>query len=206
MLPYTADVLAALAAQLNAALWPLHLGLLLLTALAVLHAWRPAAGGDRAIGTLLAIGWGWVAWIWFWRGMAPLDFLAPVYAGLFGAQAVLLLPFALAGRLAFRLHEATFPAVGLGLLALAAVGLPLFGFLSGRSLLQLEVMWLAPTPTALATLGLLFLVRQPPRILLAVPCAWALIGGAIAWTLGMPAALLGSVALLAGAGLAVLRR
>ncbi len=206
MLPYTAEILAALAAQLNGALWPLHLGLLLLTALAVLHAWRPVSGGDRAIGILLACGWGWVAWIWFWRGMAPLDFLAPIYAGLFVLQAVLLLAFALAGRLAFRLHEAAFPMLGLGLLALAAVGLPLFGFLTGRSLSQLEVIWLAPTPSAVATLGLLFLVHQPPRILFAVPCAWALIGGALAWTLGMPAPLLGSVALLAGGGLAVLRR
>jgi hypothetical protein len=199
VLPYTAEVLANLTGQLNAAHWPLHLLLWLLTCLALAQALRPAAGANRLPALLLAAGWGWVAWVWFWRTLAPLDFMAPVYAGLFALQALLLLGYALGGRATLNFGRAPGRWLGLALLLLGAVALPLVDMLAGHAPLESGLLWMAPTPSAVATLGLLLLIPRPPLGLAVLPLLWGLAAGAIGWVLGMPAALLGAAAAVLGA-------
>ena len=57
MLPYTAEVYFTLFEQYNRAIWPAPLIAVALAWVAVVLAFRPAPGGDRLIGAILAAAW-----------------------------------------------------------------------------------------------------------------------------------------------------
>jgi len=202
VLPYSAEALASLFAQYGQAVRPMQaaglmLGLALLGAALSGRAW---AGRAAAVG--LALAWGWVAIAWFLGRMAGLDFMAPVYAGVFLLQAALLLWSAFAGRLAYA------PAGRLGLgVALAALLLPpAWALAAGGGLAAAPVFLVAPGPTVVVTLGLLAAARPPPLYLGLVPLLWAGVAGFQGWVLGMTHALLLAAAIVAALALALWQR
>ena len=93
---------------------------------------------------------------------------------------------------------------GLSLLVWALLGHPLLPLLAGRPWLQAEVVVLAADPTAIATLGLLLLLRgasAPMRALWLLPLAWCALSAATLWTMGSAQGWVPAAALLL-AGLA----
>ncbi|HIC80602.1 MAG TPA: hypothetical protein EYH07_18285, partial [Kiloniellaceae bacterium] len=90
MLAFDAEVLAALFAQINRALWPWQIVFLA----AALAAFGLAASGHRqagrAIGAILAAGWLTCGLIFHLHYFAQLSFTAPAFGALFLAQAALL--------------------------------------------------------------------------------------------------------------------
>jgi len=193
MLPYSAEVLTAVLAQMNRALWPAPLlvpaGLLLLLALATSGQRGSAAG--RAVLLALAAAWLWLALGYQMQTMAALDFLAPVHAAVYAAGA-LLLGFAASLRQppALRFQGGAGAWTGLGLVFLGLAGLPLLAWIAGRELAALPVAGLAPGPTAVTTLGVLLLARWTRGRLLAlaaVPLLWTLFAGYVGLALGLAA-------------------
>jgi hypothetical protein len=205
-LPYTAEILYALFGQLNRGLWPLQAAGYLLTLLAVAQAARPVPGGDRTVGLLLAAGWAWVAWQFFYLSFAQLNFMAPLYAAGFAVQAVLLAGYGALGALRLRLRRDGWSLAGLLLVGLALAGLPLLEALLGHGWPETPLVWIAPGPSVVATLGLLALCPRPPLVPALVPVLWGLVAGTSAWVLDMPGGLATAAAILAGAAVAVARR
>lgn len=148
----------------------------------------PRAGWIGAL--LLALLWGWTAWAWFDRALAPLFFAAGFFAALFGLQALLLAEEGLLrGRLLLRFAGGMRGWGGVLLALYGLAGHALLHLAAGGAWPDLPLLGLAPGPLALFTLGLLLLVPPPARIwpLAIVPLLWCLLAGIQAWGIGMPA-------------------
>jgi hypothetical protein len=201
--------------SLNREAWALPLALAI-GALAV--SWRSvretgAIGSVRAVVGLLAIGWLWVAWAFFWQRFAPISTAAPTFAGLFVAQGLGMMGLAFAPGLRWVSGQGVRRLAGLLLAAWAVVVHPALALAFGRPGMQAEWLALAPDPTALATLALLLLLdasrhrftRVWQRVLWVLPLLWCAITSLTLWTLGEMQG--GAVAVLAAlAWLAAARR
>jgi hypothetical protein len=176
--------------SLNLAFWPLQAGVAL-AALAWLgwvgrDAGGPGRAAARAALAALALGWAITAWAFLWQRLAPIHWLAGYIAPLFLLQAAAMLTLALHGAVqghADRLRR----AVGLSLLVWALLLHPLLAGLAGRPWMQAEFIALASDPTAIATLGLLLMLRSPHwplRALWALPVAWCVLSAVTLWTMG----------------------
>lgn len=201
MFPYDAEVLALTYAQYNTAIWPAQPAALLLALAALgLAAW-PRRGSDRLVGAILVAFWLWCGLVFFLRHMAPLDFMAPVYGGVFVVQAALLAWALVWRRGAFRFRPEATSAAALAIAAAALFGLPALSVLGEAGWGGAQIVGLAPGPTALFTLALLLPAEgRRRRLLMVVPLAWCALAGALAWALAVPEAwplpLLGAVALI----------
>jgi hypothetical protein len=148
---------------------------------------------------LVAFGvcWVWIAWAFHWHSYALLNWAGAYFAAAFALQGVLLI----VSGVDLGLRRGDQPAAqawdslawsGYALMAFAVIGMPLLGYLvglwfGGRVWFGLELFGSAPDPTAVATLGLMALVR--PRfasILLILPTLWCLTSAATLAVLGDP--------------------
>jgi hypothetical protein len=203
ILPYTDTVWIDLVARYSAGLWPLHLAVLAAIAVPAILAWRGRCErlAEIALGGLLAAGWAWVAWGFFWATLADIDFAAPLYAAGFAVQAGLLVLAAGLGRLA-PATGAILPLLGY---ATAIAGLPLVALLSGQPLAAAPVAGLLPGPTAAATLAVAAMARRPAPWLGIVPVAWGFVTSYHGLALGLATAWATGALCLAGAVLLVWR-
>jgi len=176
--------------SLNLAFWPLHAGIAL--AGVAWLGWVGRAGGvpgraaARAALAALALGWALTAWAFLWHRLAPIHWLAAYIAPLFLLQAGGLLALALHGAVQGHSDQLR-RAAGLALLLWSLLLHPLLAGLAGRPWMQAEFVGLAADPTAIATLGLLLLLRGPRgplRALWALPSAWCALSAATLWTMG----------------------
>jgi hypothetical protein len=187
MLPFDADALFAAFARQNRALWPAPAVASVLALGTVALAVRSRPWSAKLIGVALAVGWLWVAIGWHFLVFAGLNFMAPLYAAAFLAEAVLLGWATWRGRLAFRFRHGPRGWVGLALAMVAAAGYPWLDRFTGQDWVAVRVAGLAPCPIALVTVGLLLLSDgRKPLPLLLIPVSWTLVAGATGWSLGIP--------------------
>jgi hypothetical protein len=189
MLPYTADILFSVHDRFLTE-WGWLSALIGLAALA--GAGLAQIGrdpGGRVLGAAIAAGWAWVGAGFFLGPMAALDFSAPIYGGVFLAQAaVLLWAGPVCGQLGLKLDRRPRALAGAALLAVAVIVLPLTDGLVRAEWFGLRPVFAAPGTTALATLALLLTVRRtPPLVPALLPFLWCMAAAAIGWTLAIPA-------------------
>ena len=185
--------------------WPIHL-VVFGSIVAVVVLWRrEVEWRDRAIASVLAAWWLWVAIAFHLQHYATINWAGRYFAALFSIQALLLVWFGvLRPRLRFRLSRERTSQMAVGLLAIALVFEPIAGRIAGRTWGQVEMFGLTPDPTAITTLALLALsTARPHRALIVIPAVWCAIGAATLWALGSPEAWLVMVAGLAGLILAL---
>jgi hypothetical protein len=198
--------------SLNLAFWPLHAGIAL-AGLAWLG-WVARDGGTpgrraaRSALVALALGWALTAWAFLWHRLAPIHWLAGYIAPLFALQAAALLALALHGAVQGHHghHGRRRRVAALALLLWALLLHPLLAGLSGRPWTQAEFVGLAADPTAIATLGLLLLLRGPlgpMRALWVLPLAWCMLSAVTLWTMGSAQGWVPFVALLLAGGVAM---
>ena len=170
--------------RINGELWPAPLLALALGAALLVLAWRGRA--PRAALLLLVPAWLMVAVAFHWQRYAPINFLAPWYAWASLLQGALLLAAA-TGRVKWLRADADRSPDRLGVVPLAFAVLlqPLIGPLLGRPWQGVELVGLAPDPTALATLGLALTFRAR-WALLVIPVLLALASGATLWAMDAP--------------------
>jgi hypothetical protein len=170
----------------NAALWPAHVPVLALGAIALLLlARRPAAAG-KVVPAILAAVWLWLAWAFFWRSYATINWAAAYAAPAAALQGLLLLWLgALRGSIRFGAADGTLRMAALAIFAGSALLYPLLAPAAGRSWRSAELFGIAPDPTALGTLAALALSSGPARWAASIlPALWCAISGATLWAIG----------------------
>ena len=163
----------------NQALWPAQILTLALGSLVLaLLARRPAAAG-RVAPAILAAVWLWLAWAFFWRSYATINWAAAYAAPAAALQGLILLWLGtLRGSLRFDAAAGMARAGALVLLAGAVRLYPLLAPSIGRAWQSAELFGIAPDPTALATLAALALASGPARWAAAIlPALWCAISG-----------------------------
>jgi len=173
----------------NRAVWPWQLAVLAVAAALPWLALRGGLSAGRLIAATLAGLWLVCAWSFHLGYYASINLAAPLFAGCFGLQALLLVWVgAVRGRVVANRQTPVRKAVGLGLLLFALVGYPLLAPLAGQPLTQAQVFAIAPDPTVAATLGVLLIVVRPPWPLFVLPVLWAAVSGATLWAMDSPQA------------------
>ena len=186
MLPYDAEALFALYSGYLQDSWLFALPLLILTLSMLVWILRGGSAVGRIVAGVLALGWLWVGLVFHGFYFVDLNFAAPLYAGLFVLQGLLLLwQSAARGRLAFVYRKDIVGWVGGFLLLYALIGYPLFDYLNGHAE-GVRLAGLAAGPTALLTIGLLLHTIAPtPLHLFVIPVIWTLVAGFSGWVLGL---------------------
>ncbi len=188
MLSYTAEVFYAFLEEYNLAIWPAQIVALGLAFVGYfLCVMRSPFSGWTLTG-ILVLFWTWNAVIFFWFQFGEIDFSAPIYAGFFALQAVLLIFAGFRRRgLAFTLARGPRGAIGHALILFAIAGYPLTMTALDHPWAAVETVGTAPAPTVIFTLGLFLLTDpRPPWYLIVIPLAAAAVLGANAWFLEMP--------------------
>ena len=182
----------------HAAVWPAQLLAGAALVLVGVLMWR--GQGLRWVVLMLAAGWLFVAWSWFWLRYATINWAAGGAAMAFALEALALLVLGLSGRLGFAGPGRRRAALGLFAAAclLPVVAAPL----AGRSWRQADLALVLPDSTALATLAVLAGCTGWWRWLLApVPLLWCVVAGLTLLAMDAPDAwLVPGLALLLLAG------
>jgi hypothetical protein len=176
----------SLVARYNGAWWPAQ-GLAVAVGIAVLVLVRGRQPFARtAVLPLLAAGWAWVGWAFYWQHYSEIFLAAPHVAAACAGQSLLLFIAALLPAAGAKEPPPSVRGAGVVLVG-AALLYPLLAGLAGRGWGAAEVIGFMPDPTALATFGALLGLRDLPtwqRIVLAVlPSLLLLLGGATRWLL-----------------------
>lgn len=208
MLPFTIETYFSTIAQYNRAVWPATLlGVALALAVLFLVGRTPGARA-RWIGMILMVGWLWAGVGFHLFQFSQINFAAPVYAGFFVMQAVLIGWLCVVrNALVFRFAASLSGAVAVLLVILALLIWPLIGLRAGEDFLAAPVFAADPTATVLLTLALWLLARGPGLLCLSVvPVLWTFVDGMTFLALGAPVGLVFPVLGLVVVTLLVLKR
>lgn len=140
----------------------------------------------RATVVLSATAWFFVSWAFFWESYATINWAAVYVLPIFALEGILLLCLSARQRLWTLKPQTISGTVGTALLLYGLVFYPLQGLAAGRPAAALQLFGLAPDPTALATLGLLFMVGSGwlAQICLIAPIVWCLLSATTLYALG----------------------
>jgi hypothetical protein len=184
----------------NRAIWPAHVFALAAGVLSVLALRLGTRQSSRGIFLFLVLAWGWIAWGFHLNRYASINWAA-VYAFIaFAVQALILGIAALPGSLVLSWPRLLVSWLGLGIYLFALIVYPLIAVFSGRGWYEAELFALMPDPTALGTLGLLFLGNRLGLLLMPIPLLWSVLAALMLYGLGAPEAW----AMAVGAGLALI--
>jgi len=161
----------------NQAIWPLHI-LAIIFALLILYAlWKKPVWAGRLVALLLVVSWLWVAVAFLYQRFYQIHVMADWYAFSFVLQAGLITWYGvIRNRFTLLVSNQLRIKLTLVLLFIAFIFYPFIAFIIGRSWMQFEMFALAPDPTVLATLAILFFYKVP-IVLYAIPLIWMLLSG-----------------------------
>lgn len=159
----------------NQAIWPLHVVAVLFSLVTLYILWKKPVWAVRIITGLLVVSWLWVAWAFLYQRFYQIHVVANWYALGFVLQAGLLTWYGVLKNCLDRGISSQFrERLATALLALVLIGYPFIAVISGRSWMQFEMFSLAPDPSVLATLAILFFYKSP-TVLYAIPIIWVFI-------------------------------
>ncbi len=161
----------------NLAIWPLQLLAIFFAFLMFVMLWKKPVWAGRLIAGILVVSWVWVAWAFLHERFYQVHVVANWYAFGFLLQAVLLTWYGVIKNQFILLEEnKSRISIGLKLLFIFLILYPFITVLTGRSWLQFEMFALAPDPTVLVTLVILWISKVTP-VFYIIPIAWLLISG-----------------------------
>lgn len=172
----------------NTAIWPLQIVTFALGLIVVVALWRMWPIVGRLVPAILAVLWAVNGVGYHALFFATINPFALLFAMFFIAQAILFALSALPPKgLRFEIGREWRTAWGAVFVIYALAIYPLIGIWAGHGLMKGPIFGVAPCPTTIFTLGLLFMARGSWVAWLAIiPFLWSLIGLAAAWQLGIP--------------------
>lgn len=188
MLPFTAEQFLAVFVSYNKAIWPAQVPAYVAGGLAFALALRRHERSDRMIAGILAVMWAWSGIAYHLTFFTAINGMAYGFGALFVVQAAILAHTGVyRGRVMFGFDAGPGAWIGVALVFYAAILYPLLGLAMGHSYLELPMFGVTPCPVTIFTFGMLLLTRQPvPRLVLAIPTLWSLVGGSAAILLRVP--------------------
>ncbi len=180
MMLFSSETFVRMITLHNNNLWPLHIVSIVVTLgllWAVLRSRYVTAMWPRLAYAALAVAWIWVGYAFHLESYAPINWGAKVFAWAFMAQGALLLITALAVDADKLFAASGWPtALGRFLFVFGAIVWPVASMAAANDWEAAHLLGLLPDPTALATLGILFLAKGPGKYLLGlIPIAWCAI-------------------------------
>jgi hypothetical protein len=159
----------------NQAVWPLQPVLWAIGVAVVALALKDVPWRGRTILVLLAVLWGWMAVAYQWKFVAQVSPLGKVFAGLFLAQAVLLLWFALRpATVHFRPQGDLLGIAGSFMVACALMIHPVLAIRAGHGYPAFPTFGV-PSPTIIFTIGVMLWAKpRPHEIFIVIPTLWTL--------------------------------
>lgn len=196
---FSPDIYYRLFALYNAEMWPLQLSAVALGVALLVSGRRGVPWAERFAAAILAGAWAWVAWGFHYTQYATINWAASWFALAFAVQAGLILwSGVVRGRLGLSAGNDWRSRAGMAIVLFSLLVYPLISAFAGRSFAQAEVFGVTPDPTVFATLGLILMARKRNWLLLPIPLAWCVVGGATLWAMSAAhAALLPLVGLVA---------
>ncbi len=200
-IPMEKDVYFRLFERLHEAMLPYQLIPLILSLFIVFRIWQRK---NRFVLTFLGLVVTWVGFIFFFKYLQEVSWVAPYFGWMFIAQGVLMVLtdiVFLKHRVNVQ-HQEKFSTVGVSLVLFSLIVFPVVVGVGERSWQGTEVYGATPDVTMLFTLSILLLYYRVPIILMLIPVAWCLVSGAIwfalEWYVGVVVAVLGMFCLLVG--------
>lgn len=198
-LPFTRDAFLDVFAAYNERLWPVAVGLWLLTVYAFVGLIRASHRRTAFIPVLLAIHWAWAGLAYHAAFFSRINPAAWVFSALFVIEAMVLTWEGVVCRgLSFSRGHSPRHLMAFGLI-LYALLYPLIAAAGGHAYPRVPTFGV-PCPTTILTVGFLLAADLPyPHAATVIPVLWAFIGGSAAFLLGVRADLM-----LIAAGVALL--
>jgi hypothetical protein len=184
--PFTLEQFFEVFSRYNEGVMPLQLGLFLLALTAFAEMVVRRRRSDRVVSAILAGLWAWMGIVYHLVYFTPANPAAALFGVMFlGGATAFAWAGVVHGRLKFNGENRMRRIAGHALITYSLVVYPLLSLLLGREYPALPTFGL-PCPTTIFTIGMLaFVSGRFPRYVLAVPVAWAFIGGQGAFLLGM---------------------
>jgi hypothetical protein len=185
-LPFTPDQFLAVFERYNNAVWPVQIVLNLLALAAIVLAIRRKAYSSKTITGILAFLWCWIGIAYHLAFFADINPAAKVFGALNFLQGLLFLYFGIVRpKLSFGSPRTLIGAVGALCLLYALLVYPLLGYAFGHIFPRTPTFGL-PCPTTIFTFGMLLWTDAPvPKLALAIPFLWSLVGFSAAVSLGI---------------------
>jgi len=189
MLPFTREAFLAVFAAYNDAVWPAQIAAYLLAIAAVGLILRPSSGGGRSIAAILALMWAWTGLAYHVAFFAAINRPAFAFGALFVVQAALLVWYGVVNdRLRFGFDGSPAAWIGAAFVLYATLVYPLLSMATGHVWPALPMFGITPCPVTIFTFGMLLMTTaRVPRVVLAIPFLWSLIGGSAAVLLSVQA-------------------
>ncbi len=163
-MPFTTDEFFAVFVQYNMDIWPLQIGTYVLGLIVVaLLFWRNRASGIL-VSTILGFFWLINGAGYHWSHFSAINPTAYAFGAVFVAQAALLGTSPLIfGGIQFSAEKDARTVTGLLLVAFAMAVYPVWGSIAGHSYPAAPVFGVAPCPTNIFTIGILFCLHPGVR-------------------------------------------
>jgi Family of unknown function (DUF6064) len=186
--PFTIEEFLGVFAAYNAAIWPLQIIAYAVGLIAVASLWQSWLRANLIVPAVLALLWACNGIGYHLMYFSTINPLAKGFAVFFIAQAILFAFVAMsAKKLEFVLALNVRSAAGIALIVYALLIYPILGIIAGHGLMAGPMFGVAPCPTTIFTIGMLFLVRGKWVLWLSIiPILWSLVGLAAALQLGIP--------------------
>ena len=186
-LPFSIEQFFGVFRAYNERVWPSQYILVALALFAVALAAFPRRNSGRGISAVLGLLWVWIGAVYQLLFFTAINPLAYAFSALSVAGgAVFFWQGVVHRRLEFRMARTMRARLGLALIVFALIIYPTWSVLAGHAFPELPTFGL-PCPVTLFTIGMLGLAVQPyPRMVLAAPSLWCLVGGQGAFLLDLP--------------------
>ena len=187
MLPFTLDQFISVFEAYNNAIWPAQIIAYVLGLAVVALLFRPSHSASWLMTGALALAWAWTGVAYHWLNFAAINRAAYLFGALFVLQAaVLIYCGVIRNRLRFGFKRGPAAIVGAAFVIYAIFLYPLIGVWTGHTYPAIPMFGVTPCPVTIFTFGMLLLTTAPvPRIVLAIPFLWSLVGGSAAFLLGV---------------------
>ena len=184
--PFTTEQFFAIFADYNVAVWPLQIVGYCFAAVAIIALWSRLRLATEVILSVIALMWALTGIGYHFVFFAAINPAANAFAALFLLQAILFAAtITIPNDLRFEVGFNFRTAVGLSFIVYALLIYELLGYWAGHGLMAGPLFGVAPCPTTIFTIGMLFLARgRLVAWLSIIPILWSLIGLAAALQFG----------------------
>jgi hypothetical protein len=185
--PFGAEEFFKVFTDYNYSIWPTQILLWALAFIAAMLINLGRKNSSRIAAWIIALFWAWSAAAYHFAHFSSINRAAWLFGAIFMVEVLLLIYYGgIKGRLRFSLQEGVRGVVGLLLILYALLIYPLASYLAGHRFIDSPTFGV-PCPVTIYTIGMMFFLERPfPRIILAIPILWSVIGGSAAVFLGVP--------------------